>query len=110
MKKFILKLNVAYKHQPAYLARVLRELDNLCSDLTLTPEMLRKVAVRLFKHNQHLLDQFLMLVPGVEPPESMLPSPECVQFSDTDSDISDAGAGSKTETLVVDKSPETNKT
>ena len=109
MKKFILKLNVAYKHQPAYLARVLRELDSLCSDHTLTPEMLRKVAVRLFKHNQHLLDQFLMLVPGVEPPESMLPSPECVQFSDTDSDISDTGAGSRTETLVVEKSPEISK-
>ena len=104
MKKFILKLNVAYRQQPAYHARVLRELDNLCSDTSLTTEMVRAVAVKLFKHNQHLLDHFMMLVPGVEPPESMLPSPEMVNFHDTDSDNS--GPSSETETVVLHASPE----
>ena len=81
MKNFILKLNIAYRHQPAFHARVLRELDTLCSDSGLTSDKLKTVATKLFKHNQHLLDHFMMLVPGVEPPESMLPSPEVVHFS-----------------------------
>ena len=66
--------------------------------------MVRAVAVKLFKHNQHLLDHFMMLVPGVEPPESMLPSPEMVNFHDTDSDNS--GPSSETETVVLHASPE----
>ena len=107
MKKFILKLGVAYKHQPAYHARVLRELDSLCSEPGLGPESLRVAAMKLFRHNQHLLDTFMLLAPGMEPPESLLPSPETIEFSDSDSDNS--GPGSETETLVLPKSPDTNK-
>ena len=76
MKQFVLRLSLAYKHQPAYHARVLRELDSLCSDPHLAPETLRAAASRLFKHNAFLLEQFLLLVPGTEPPEGCLPSPE----------------------------------
>ena len=76
MKQFVLRLSVAYRHQPAYHARVLRELDALCSDPHLAPETLRAAASRLFKHNAFLLEQFLLLVPGTEPPEGCLPSPE----------------------------------
>ena len=76
MKQFVLRLSVAYRHQPAYHARILRELDNLCSDPHLAPETLRAAASRLFKHNAFLLEQFLLLVPGTEPPEACLPSPE----------------------------------
>ena len=107
MKKFILKLGVAYKHQPAYHARVLRELDSLCSEPGLGPESLRVAAMKLFRHNQHLLDTFMLLAPGMEPPESLLPSPETIEFSDSDSDNS--GPGSETETLVLPKSPDTSK-
>ena len=107
MKKFILKLGVAFKHQPAYHARVLRELDSLCSEPGLGPDTLRAAALKLFRHNQHLLDTFMMLTPGVEPPESLLPSPENIEFSDTDSDIS--GPTSETENLVLPKSPEPRK-
>ena len=107
MKKFILKLGVAFKHQPAYHARVLRELDSLCSEPGLGPDSLRAAALKLFRHNQHLLDTFMMLTPGVEPPESLLPSPENIEFSDTDSDIS--GPNSETENLVLPKSPEPRK-
>ena len=107
MKKFILKLGVAYRHQPAYHARVLRELDSLCSEPGLGPESLRAAAMKLFRHNQHLLDTFMLLTPGVEPPESLLPSPETIEFSDSDSDNS--GPGSETETLVLPKSPESSK-
>ena len=106
MKKFILKLGVAYRHQPAYHARVLRELDALCSEPGLGPDGLRAAAMKLFRHNQHLLDTFMLLAPGVEPPESLLPSPETIEFSDSDSE--DSGPGSETETLVLPKSPETN--
>jgi len=105
MKKFIYKLGIAYRHQPAYHARVLRELDALCSDPSLTPDMLKGVAVKLFKHNQYLLDQFLVLVPGVEPPESMLPSPEVLQYPD-DSDHSWGSDEARQETIVVHRSPE----
>jgi len=105
MKKFIYKLGVAYRHQPAYHARVIRELDTLCSDPSLTPDMLKGVAVKLFKHNQYLLDQFLVLVPGVEPPESMLPSPEVLQYPD-DSDHSWGSDEARQETIVVQRSPE----
>ena len=76
MKQFVLRLSMAYRHQPAYHARVLRELDSLCSDPHLAPETLRAAASRLFKHNAFLLEQFLLLVPGTEPPEGCLPSPE----------------------------------
>ena len=76
MKQFVLRLSMAYRHQPAYHARVLRELDALCSDPHLAPETLRAAASRLFKHNAFLLEQFLLLVPGTEPPEGCLPSPE----------------------------------
>ena len=76
MKQFVLRLGVAYRHQPAYHARVLRELDALCSDPSLTPASLHTAASRLFKHNTFLLEQFLLLVPGGEPPEACLPSPE----------------------------------
>ena len=108
MKKFILKLNLAYRHRPADHARVLRELDTLCSEPGLTPDTLRAVAVKLFKHNQHLLDQFLVLVPGVEPPESMLPSPELLQSPDSASDNS-GGDSDTQEVVVVPKSPESTK-
>jgi len=104
MKNFILKLGVAYRHQPAYHARVLRELDALCADSSLTPDILKGVAVKLFKHNQHLLDHFLMLVPGVEPPEAMLPSPEILQYPE-DSDNS-WGSEEAMETVTVQRSPE----
>jgi hypothetical protein len=40
---------------------VLKELDSLCKDSSLTPEALKAVATRLFRHSQHLLDEFLML-------------------------------------------------
>lgn len=106
MKKFILKLGVAYRHQPAYHARVLRELDTLCGDPTLTPDVLKGVAVKLFKHNQHLLDQFLLLVPGVEPPEAMLPSPEVLHYPE-DSDTSWGSEEGRLETVTVQRSPET---
>jgi len=106
MKKFIYKLGVAYRHQPAYHARVLRELDTLCGDPHLTPHMLKGVAVKLFKHNQHLLEQFLVLVPGVEPPESMLPSPEVLHYPD-DSDASWGSEDARQETVSVQRSPET---
>jgi len=106
MKKFIYKLGVAYRHQPAYHARVLRELDTLCGDPSLTPHMLKGVAVKLFKHNQHLLEQFLVLVPGVEPPESMLPSPEVLHYPD-DSDHSWGSEDARQETVIVHRSPET---
>ena len=108
MKKFILKLGVAYRHQPAYHARVLRELDTLCGDPTLTPDMLKGVAVKLFKHNQHLLDQFLLLVPGVEPPESMLPSPEVLHYPE-DSDNSWGSDEGRLETVTVQRSPDTSR-
>eukprot|EP00092_Neocalanus_flemingeri_P021197 GFUD01022971.1.p1 GENE.GFUD01022971.1~~GFUD01022971.1.p1 ORF type:complete len:1221 (-),score=398.09 GFUD01022971.1:72-3734(-) len=108
MKKFILKLGIAYRHQPAYHARVLRELDTLCGDPTLTPEMLKSVAVKLFKHNQHLLDQFLLLVPGVEPPEGMLPSPEVLHYPE-DSDTSWGSEEGRLETVTVQRSPETSR-
>ena len=104
MKNFILKFGVAYRHQPAYHARVLRELDALCADSSLTPDILKGVAVKLFKHNQHLLDHFLMLVPGVEPPEAMLPSPEILQYPE-DSDNS-WGSEEAMETVTVQRSPE----
>ena len=107
MKKFILKLNVAYRHQPAYHARVLRELDSMCADDTLTLDVLKAMALKLFKHNQHLLDHFMLLVPGVEPPDGMLPSPEQIEFLDSDSDNS--CAASDTETINVQKSPDTCK-
>ena len=107
MKKFILKLNVAYRHQPAYHARVLRELDTMCADSSLTVEALKALALKLFKHNQHLLDHFMLLVPGVEPPDTMLPSPEQMDFPDSDSDNS--CVASDTETITVQKSPETYK-
>ena len=103
MKRFIQKLSIAYRHQPAYHARVLRELETVCADPALTADTLHGVAVRLFKHNQHLLEEFVALVPGVEPPESLLPSPETVQYHDTDSD------GSQTETIIVQPSPEPAK-
>jgi len=106
MKTFILKLGVAYRHQPAYHARVLRELDTLCGDPTLTPDVLKGVAVKLFKHNQHLLDQFLLLVPGVEPPEAMLPSPEVLHYPE-DSDTSWGSEEGRLETVTVQRSPET---
>jgi len=76
MKQFVVRLGVAYRHQPAYHARLLRELDTLCSDPSLTPASLHTAASRLFKHNTFLLEQFLLLVPGGEPPEACLPSPE----------------------------------
>jgi hypothetical protein len=41
--------------------QVLKELDSLCKDSSLTPEALKAVATRLFRHSQHLLDEFLML-------------------------------------------------
>ena len=107
MKKFILKLNVAYRHQPAYHARVLRELDTMCADSSLTVEALRALALKLFKHNQHLLDHFMLLVPGVEPPDTMLPSPEHLDFPESDSDNS--CVASDTETITVQKSPDTYK-
>ena len=107
MKRFIMKLGVAYRHQPAYHARVLRELDSLCSEPGLGPDGLKAAAVKLFRHNQHLLDTFMLLAPGVEPPESLLPSPETLEFSDSDSDNS--GPASETETLVLPKSPEPSK-
>ena len=107
MKNFILKLNLAYRHQPAYHARVLRELDSLCADPSLSLEALKVMAVKLFKHNQHLLDHFMLLVPGVEPPDGMLPSPEQIEFLDSDSDNS--CAASDTETINVQKSPDTCK-
>ncbi len=44
-----------------YLLQVLKELDSLCKDSSLTPEALKAVATRLFRHSQHLLDEFLML-------------------------------------------------
>jgi hypothetical protein len=43
------------------LLQVLKELDSLCKDSSLTPEALKAVASRLFRHSQHLLDEFLML-------------------------------------------------
>ena len=108
MKKFILKLGLAYRHQPAYHARVLRELDSLCQDPTLTPDMLKGLAVKLFKNNQHLLDQFLLLVPGVETPEGMLPSPEVLHYPE-DSDHSWGSEDGLLETVVVQRSPEQSR-
>ena len=108
MKKFILKLGLAYRHQPAYHARVLREFDSLCQDPTLTPDMLKGLAVKLFKNNQHLLDQFLLLVPGVEPPEGMLPSPEVLHYPE-DSDHSWGSEDGLLETVVVQRSPEQSR-
>lgn len=102
MKRFLLKLGVAYKHQPAYHVKVLKELDSLCKESTLTPHTLKAAATRLFKHNQHLLDEFLMLVPGVEPPESMLPSPEDLSYPE-DSDAS--WEGLEEERVSVPSSP-----
>ena len=67
--------------------------------------MLKGVAVKLFKHNQHLLEQFLVLVPGVEPPESMLPSPEVLHYPD-DSDASWGSEDARQETVIVQRSPE----
>ena len=60
----------------------------MCADSSLTVEALKALALKLFKHNQHLLDHFMLLVPGVEPPDTMLPSPEQMDFPDSDSDNS----------------------
>jgi hypothetical protein len=105
MKQFVLRLGLAYRHQPAYHARLLRELDSLCSDPGLSPASLRTAACRLFKHNQFLLDQFLLLVPGIEPPESSLPSPEVLAYPE-DSDHSLGSEDLAVETVPVPRSPE----
>jgi hypothetical protein len=41
--------------------QVLKELDSLCKESNLTPDAVKAVATRLFRHSQHLLDEFLML-------------------------------------------------
>jgi len=105
MKRFLLKLGAAYKHQPAYHARVLRELDSLCSHSNLTPEELKEAALRLFKHNQHLLEEFLLLVPGVEPPHSCLPSPETLDYPE-DSDNSLGSEDLEGERITLPRSPQ----
>lgn len=102
MKRFLLKLAMAYKNQPAYHIKVLKELDSLCKESSLTPDTLKAAATRLFRHSQHLLDEFLMLVPGVEPPEAMLPSPEELVYPE-ESDGS--WEGLEEETVSLPRSP-----
>jgi len=103
MKRFVLKLGRAYHHQPAYHAKVLRELEAVSTHQNLTPNVLKQTADRLFKNNQHLLDEFLSLVPGVPTPESMLPSPEILHYPE-DSDQSWASDEIQMETITC-KSP-----
>lgn len=104
MKRFVLKLARAYQHQPAYHAKVLRELESVSTDPNLTPNTLKLTADRLFKSNQHLLDEFLSLVPGVPTPESMLPSPETLDYPG-DSDQSWDSDEIQMETMVCKSSP-----
>jgi len=104
MKRFVLKLARAYLHQPAYHAKVLRELESVSTDPNLTANTLKQTADRLFKSNQHLLDEFLSLVPGVPTPESMLPSPETLNYPD-DSDQSWDSDEMQMETIVCRSSP-----
>jgi hypothetical protein len=45
--------------------KVLKELDTLCKDSCLTPDTVKAAASKLFRHCQHLLDEFLMLGPSI---------------------------------------------
>jgi len=82
LKRFLLKLGIVYKQQPTYHLKVLKELESLSKDANLSAERLQNTACRLFRSNQHLLDEFLMLIPGLPPPQSMLPSPELLVLPD----------------------------
>ena len=69
------------------------------------PTLQPAISPRLFKHNQFLLEQFLVLVPGVEPPDTWLPSPELLNYPEDSGD----SCGSEelgVETLVLPRSPE----
>jgi len=106
LKRFLLKLGIVYKHQPAYHAKVLKELEALSKDPALTSDRLKTIACRLFKTNQHLLDEFLILIPGIRPPQSMLPSPETLVLPDEDDEgVDDPWAGVEVETVPVPRSP-----
>jgi hypothetical protein len=101
LKRFLLKLGIVYRHQPAYHAKVIKELESLSKDSRLTGEGLKNVASRLFRSNQFLLDDFLMLIPGIQPPQSMLPSPEMITLIDDDDGVD----GLDVELVPVPRSP-----
>eukprot|EP00088_Acartia_fossae_P027156 TRINITY_DN2790_c0_g1_i3.p1 TRINITY_DN2790_c0_g1~~TRINITY_DN2790_c0_g1_i3.p1 ORF type:complete len:764 (-),score=144.70 TRINITY_DN2790_c0_g1_i3:245-2446(-) len=104
LKKFLCKLSIVYKHQPAYHAKVLKELETLSKDTTLTCERLKEISCQLFRNNQHLMEEFQMLIPGIPPPQSMLQSPEHLTLPE---EGHEEGAGAE-EQLYVPRSPDHN--
>jgi len=102
-KRFLYKLNIVYKHQPAYHIKVLKELDVLSKDESLTSEKLKEISCQLFRNNQHLMEEFQMLIPGIAPPASMLSSAEHLVLPE-DNDTLDQD--DQMEQIFVPRSPE----
>jgi len=108
LKRFLRKLGIVYKHQPAYHVKVLKELETLSKDPTLTSERLKDVSCQLFRNNQHLMEEFQMLIPGIPPPQSMLPSPEMLELDDEAGSEGEGGVEDGDEYIHVPRSPDTN--
>jgi len=104
LKRFLCKLAIVYKQQPAYHVKVLKELETLSKDSSLTSDRLKDISSQLFRNNQHLMEEFQMLIPGIPPPQSMLPSPEVITIPE---EGNEEGTGGD-EHIHVPRSPDRN--
>jgi len=64
------------------LNRILKELSQGLISHEADEGEAKAYAAKLFKGNQYLQDLFLMTMPKVSPPESLLPEPEVIDFEE----------------------------
>ncbi|KAG1685711.1 Down syndrome cell adhesion molecule-like protein Dscam2 [Nymphon striatum] len=73
---------VHFSKNPQYLQKILRVLSQFQSQTDFTSSDLKSAVVPLLRGQAHLIDEFLSLIPDLQPPESLMTDFEEINLSD----------------------------
>ncbi|KAG1709821.1 GON-4-like protein [Nymphon striatum] len=77
-----LECGVHFSKNPQYLQKILRVLSQFQSQTDFTSSDLKSAVVPLLRGQAHLIDEFLSLIPDLQPPESLMTDFEEINLSD----------------------------
>ncbi|XP_067144563.1 uncharacterized protein mute isoform X2 [Centruroides vittatus] len=88
IRMFLRKLEVHFGPQPQYIQRILKTLSHLQWQRNLHSSNIRTALQPLFRGQNHLLEEFLQLLPDEPPPESIMTDFEEIVIPDSEEDYS----------------------
>lgn len=88
IRMFLRKLEVHFGPQPQYIQRILKTLSQLQWQRNLHSSNIRTALQPLFRGQNHLLEEFLQLLPDEPPPESLMTDFEEIVIPDSEEDYS----------------------